>query len=332
MVTYRSQVLRRRKVALTALSRYALPRGPLRFVTHGENTTFRLDGGAGRFLVRVHRPQRHGRDVDPSIAISSELCWLQAIRSGTDLAVPEAVAASDGHLVVEVEVDGDAWHCSVLRWLDGRIHENSARPGQLRLLGAAMARLHAQADAWTPPPWFTRIHWDAETFFGDVMVYGDAPASRCWELLPIGLRQSFGRVRERMGPILAADPDSGLIHADLHLGNAVFQGGCVKLIDFDDSGYGPRLYDVAVALWELRDLDDYPLFHDALLEGYRSERAIDTTLLDEYIALRQVAFQLWYTGMAQTNPSFAEGLSRAEGWSADMLELLGAGSHRAAGA
>ena len=78
--------------------------------------------------------------------------------------------------------------------------------------------------------------------------------------------------------------DDGLIHADLHLGNALFQRGDVKLIDFDDCGTGPRLYEVAVALWELRDGPDYPAFRDALLAGYRAHRDVDVTHLDDYIA------------------------------------------------
>ena len=41
----------------------------------------------------------------------------------------------------------------------------------------------------------------------------------------------------------AGSDEGGLIHADLHLGNALFQRGQVKLIDFDDCGTGPRLYD-----------------------------------------------------------------------------------------
>ena len=76
---------------------------------------------------------------------------------------------------------GDTRICSVLRWMDGRIHEDSARPIHLRRLGDAMARLHDQADAWTPPPDFVRIRWDHETFFGNVMVYGETPAAECWD-------------------------------------------------------------------------------------------------------------------------------------------------------
>ena len=43
----------------------------------------------------------------------------------------------------------------------------------------------------------------------------------------------------------------------------------MKLIDFDDCGTGPRLYELAVALWELRDEEGYAAFRDALLDGYR---------------------------------------------------------------
>ena len=114
----------------------------------------------------------------------------------------------------------------------------------------------------------------------------------------------------------------GLIHADLHLGNALFQGGEVKLIDFDDCGTGPRLYELAVALWELRDRPDQAVFRDALLAGYRTHREIDVTHLDDFIALRQVAFDLWFTGTAQVNPAFATKLDGVHQWSLSMLDLV----------
>lgn len=151
--------------------------------------------------------------------------------------------------------------------MDGRIHENSAHPVHLTRLGEAMARLHEQADTWTPPAGFVRIRWDHESFFGDVMVYGDTPAAGCWDLLPGEVRNRFAPVGDRMVDTIAGERDTGLIHTDLHLGNALFHRGTVRLIDFDDCGTGPRLYDLAVALWELRDLPDYPAYRDALLAG-----------------------------------------------------------------
>ncbi|MGZ5405781.1 MAG: phosphotransferase enzyme family protein, partial [Nocardioides sp.] len=105
-------------------------------------------------------------------------------------------------------------------------------------------------------------------------------------------------------------------------GNALFHRGAVKLIDFDDCGTGPRLYDLAVALWELRDRPDYPSFRDALLSGYRARREVDVRYLDDFIALRQVAFDLWYTGTAQVNTAFAARLDKVHRWSLTMLDLV----------
>jgi Ser/Thr protein kinase RdoA (MazF antagonist) len=322
MSSRRAQIARLRQVAEAALGRYPLPDGRLTFVAHGENTTFRHDGAAGRHLVRVHRPLRHGRDVDSAAAIRSEIAWLEAIRTDTDLAVPEPLSAVDGSTVVEVRAAGETRVCSVLRWMDGRIHESSPRPVHLRRLGEAMARLHDQADAWTPPADFVRIHWDHETFFGDVMVYGSSPAAECWELLPAEVRDRFQRVAATMSDVMPQVGGVGLIHADLHLGNALFRQGDVKLIDFDDCGTGPRLYELAVALWELRDRPDQARFREALLAGYRTHRDIDSKHLDDFIALRQVAFDLWFTGTAQVNPAFAAKLDGVHRWSLEMLDLL----------
>ena len=43
--------------------------------------------------------------------------------------------------------------------------------------GSVMARLHNHAAQWDVPPGFVWIRWDAETFFGDTMVYGGINAA-----------------------------------------------------------------------------------------------------------------------------------------------------------
>ncbi len=322
MSSRREQLTRLRQVAV----RRTRPLSTARRSTHlrrpwGEHDVPARER-AGRHLIRVHRKQRHGRDVDATAAIRSEIAWLGAIREDTDLLVPQALAARDGALTVEASATGETRTCSVLRWMDGRIYEESARPVHLHRLGDAMARLHDQADAWTPPAGFVRIRWDHATFFGDVMVYGDTPAAECWALLPQEVHARFRRVAARMADVMPRVDADGLIHADLHLGNAVFQHGQVKLIDFDDCGTGSRLYELAVALWELRDKPNYPAYRDALLTSYRTRREIDDRHLDDFIAMRQVAFDLWYTGTAQVNPAFAARLDQVHGWSLSMLDLV----------
>jgi Ser/Thr protein kinase RdoA (MazF antagonist) len=159
------------------------------------------------------------------------------------------------------------------------------------------------------------MRWDWETFFGDTMEYGGVNAAQVWNLIPDDLRRRFDRVAYTMQWLMSSlgdGPDMvGLIHADLHLDNALFAHGDIRLIDFDDCGVGYWLYDIAVALWELRHRPDYESFRTALIQGYTQHRALPTDQLvhlDDFIATREVAFGLWYAGTAQVNPAFRDGL------------------------
>jgi Ser/Thr protein kinase RdoA (MazF antagonist) len=337
------QIAPLRRLATRALESYPLVDPRLRFITHGENTTFMVDASMTatnsrraalephRFLLRVHRPRRHGRHVDSQAAIQSELDWLTALRRDTDLAVPEPQPTLDGRLVATVASEDlvEPRCCSLLRWMEGRCHSESPRPIHLRRLGGAMARLHNHADVWSPPDGFVRIRWDGETFFGDTMEYGGINAADVWDLVPVDLRRKFDDVATRVGrrmDELGTDPATfGLIHADLHLENTLFAGAEARLIDFDDCGFGYRMYDVAVALWELRHRADYIAFREALVEGYTEHRPLSGDQLadlDSFIAVREVAFGLWFVGTAQVNPLFRDNLDRelaAMGRSLDTL-------------
>ena len=56
----RAQVARIRRTAARALADYQVDEPRLSFIAHGENTTFRVDSDGARYLMRVHRPNRHG--------------------------------------------------------------------------------------------------------------------------------------------------------------------------------------------------------------------------------------------------------------------------------
>jgi Ser/Thr protein kinase RdoA (MazF antagonist) len=322
-VSKRAQVARNRRAAVHALADYAIDEPRLSFIAHGENTTFRVDSGDARFLMRVHRPNRHGRGVDSRVAVGSELDWLAALRQDTDLNVPEPIRSRGGQWTTVA----DGLVCSVLGWQNGRIQASRPRPVHFRRLGGVLARLHDHASGWAPPSGFLRMRWDWETFFGDTMEYGGVSSAGCWDLLAAPVRAQFDETARRMRGIMAAlgaKPDAfGLIHADLHLENALFDGDAVRLIDFDDCGFGYWLYDIAVPLWEYHGRDDYAAFQAALLDGYRERRELpDLTHLDAFIATRHVAFGLWFAGMAQVNPAFAADLDKVMGWIERSVDRL----------
>jgi Ser/Thr protein kinase RdoA (MazF antagonist) len=335
MLSNRHQVARLRHLAGQALGAYPLVAPELRFVAHGENTTFRVDamapGGRDRFLLRIHRPARHGQRLDSAAAVGSELDWLTALRADTGLSVPEPLRTTDGNLTT-VSASPDVPEprvCSVLHWMDGRVHSAVPRPVHLHRLGSVMARLHNHAGQWQLPRGFARIRWDWETFFGDTMVYGGINAADVWDLIPGDLRQRFDRVASDMQRVMTQLGDgadqAGLIHADLHLDNALFWRGDVRVIDFDDCGFGYWLYDIAVSLWELRRRDDYGQFRAALIDGYTQHRPLSPrglAHLDDFIATREVAFGLWYAGTAQVNPAFQADLPQVLGYIGHSLDTL----------
>jgi Ser/Thr protein kinase RdoA (MazF antagonist) len=307
----RAQVARIRRTAVEALAAYPVDEPRLTFIAHGENTTFRVDSGAGRFLIRVHRPNRHGPGVDSRVAVGSEMAWLSALQAETDLHVPTPIRARDGQWTTTA----DGLVCSLLGWQNGRMQAANPRLVHFHRLGGTLAKLHDHGSAWVPPAGFVRMRWDWETFFGNTMEYGGVSAAGCWDLLPAPVREQFDEVARRMSTIMAdlgSQPDAfGLIHADLHLENALYDGEAVRLIDFDDCGFGYWLYDIAVPLWEYRGRDDYPAILDALASGYGKHRELpDLSQVDNFIATREVAFGLWFAGMAQVNPAFAANMEK----------------------
>ena len=326
------------------MSAYDVAESRIEVVAHGENTTFRViarDGGhearpctgdiAGQYLLRVHRPYRHGRDIDSEAAITSELEWLVALRADTSLSVPDPVRTVRDELTTTATANGVAGSrvCSLLRWMKGRNHSRSARPVHLHRLGGVLAELHIHADRWRISDDFVRIRWDHETFFGNTMVYGSVDAVDARKLLPTHLHREFERVAQNVGSLMQQLGEGadvfGLIHADAHLDNVLFDRQQARLIDFDDCGFGYRIYDVAVALWELRHRDDYPAFKEAFVRGYTEHRPLPVEQmehLDTFIAAREVAFLLWLVGMAETRPAFRDELSAEFGNIERSLKIL----------
>jgi Ser/Thr protein kinase RdoA (MazF antagonist) len=67
----------------------------------------------------------------------------------------------------------------------------------------------------------------------------------------------------------------------------------LHLIDFDDGGFGYRLFELATALLKYHTDPEYPVFESALIEGYSSLRTIDTTPLPLFLALRATTYVGW---------------------------------------
>ena len=78
----------------------------------------------------------------------------------------------------------------------------------------------------------------------------------------------------------------GLIHADMRLANLLVDGERTVLLDFDDSGFGWFLYDLAASLSFYETSPQVPALIRAWLTGYLEVRALkpeDIRMIDAMI-------------------------------------------------
>ena len=318
---------------MIALDAFGLGGAELTFINHGENTVFRADIGSdgvhpyvpGRYAVRIH-----GNRYQTPESIASEAAWMAAL-AASGLAVPDPLRATDDELLVEVEVPGvpGVRTVTVLRWLAGRLIGGNTATSRFATIGELAARLHLHARDWLPPPGFTRHSWDHEGMFGDTVGFGGLPGSEVWPLVPEPHRirwraaaDRFAEITSRLGTGSAA---YGLIHADLHAENMLFDAGEVYPFDFDDCGWGWLAYDLIVPVSEgFRLTERWGEVWDALRSGYQSVAPLPPGVehVDDFIAARSVVIGLWVIGMAQSNPRFAAMVEREIEYVSRDLEAL----------
>jgi Ser/Thr protein kinase RdoA (MazF antagonist) len=330
-LSYRAKVCRLRKLARAALDAYGLVNARFNLVRFAGNAVFRvivpnpdlkgLDFNIykeGQFLLRIHDKREQ-----PTDAIRLEMEWLKAIRKDAGLPVPEPVPALDGSLLVQRSIPGqiDRRDCTLLRWLKGRYVTKKIRSHHYRAQGRIMARLHNHSARWKPPAGLTKRRFDRDGLFEDDAGAG-LPNSEAWALLQRKYRGPFESVAEKTGQLMrrwGKDPQLyGLIHGDCGVdANVLFHRGEARIIDFDGSGFGYYLYDLSLALEHCWHTDDYPLFREGLLEGYREYRPLpDEQLryLDLFLAAFYVYMGLWTVAVKKVHPDASGHPQRKQRW------------------
>lgn len=285
-----------------ALGLWGLTGARFQLAAQRENQVFKVEADGALYALRFHRPgYRSGQEL------ASELAWTRMLAEA-GIAVPGVVSSQSGRLLERV----DGWQVDLLDWLDAapmgqsnRLLERPDKPLVYRRLGEAMARLHAASDAWLPPPGFQRWAWDRAGLVGQAPLW-----DRFWEnpALADADRRLFSRFRDvATQELVALEPslDYGLIHADLVRENVLVAGRgggqqvgqeeslTLALIDFDDSGYGFRLFEIATALLKITAEPDFEASKAAMLEGYLSRRSLDLTHLPLFLALRAASYVGW---------------------------------------
>lgn len=202
------------------------------------------------------------------------------------LSVPKPIPALDGAHYKTY----DGVTVSLLSWLNGTPWSQLSTTVEMYYqLGRELAKMHTLTDAWEMPAAFKRPTWD---------LAGDNPTwDRFWEnpLLSqaqaehlLSFRELAENTLKRLEPL-----DIGLIHADLVPDNVLTDGETLRLIDFDDSGFGHRLFDLATITRRSRFIQSDGLLAEAAIEGYAADRQTDRDALMLFEALRACTYIGW---------------------------------------
>jgi Ser/Thr protein kinase RdoA (MazF antagonist) len=258
--------------------------------------------GGGRVALRIHRQGYHGED-----ALRSEFAWMQALQD-QGIEVPRPVLSRAGREFELVEHEGvnGPRQVDVFEWVEGRqlgsvgdvaSEDEAWIVRTYAVVGELAARMHNQSSAWQAPAGFMRHRWDAEGLAGETPLWG-----RFWELealtrderaLLVELRDCL---REDLGAFGTSADRHGLIHADLVPENVLLHGERLRVIDFDDAGFGWHLFDAATSLYFIRRKPFFALAHDAFIAGYRMHRPLpDDQLrhLPMFLAARGTTYLGW---------------------------------------
>lgn len=252
------------EMAKKVLARYGLEDALLTRLGGADNINFRVDAAAESFVLRLRKPGRFDRAT-----VTSELIWLSRLQSDTPLVLPQPVTNEAGELVTGVTFDGEApTLATLMRWVEGAIPPtvDALSPEHLANVGALMAHLHHHAQRFSVPQRFKRPTYDEAHFRqrAEALSMALDRASLDRDEM-FGFRTRADQVITHFAGLERTPEHFGLLHADFHSGNYVLFGGEVRIIDFDRCGFGFYLFDLALALMELDEIQREPF-----LQGYKA--------------------------------------------------------------
>lgn len=279
-------------------------------VNLSENHTFRLDCPDGRaFGLRVHRPGYLDRR-----AIVSELSWVQALGGQTSVLTPRPVPGVDDNLVQNLS----GRQAVLFHWVPGQEPAQDADLTKVfQQLGRLAAQCHMHAMSWKLPAGFIRPTWDVAAMVGPEALWGDWRIDPLLDDAGIALLQDVvSELTARFGDYGRAKERFGLFHADMRLANLLVHKNTLRVIDFDDCGFGWFICDFGAAVSFFENAPVVPALWDAWVEGYSNIRtlsAADLAMRDSAVIMRRLQLLAWISSHSETElarshaPSFAKG-------------------------
>ena len=267
---------------------------------YSENATYLVQNPETqeKHILRVCRPNYHTKEE-----IESEVYWLQSINDNVSIIVSQPVLGSNNEYIQTVKLENNPleYYCVMFTFLDGEVPDVDNESKLINIfedIGYTTAQFHNHVvDNWNEFIGIERPIWNYENLLGEQPKWGR------WQD-GVGItperEELFGKVSKLIKSRLESFGQNcnrfGLIHADLRHANLLVKDGEVKVIDFDDCGFGWYLYDLAASLTFIEHRSYVPNLIEAWLKGYRRIRSLSEEEENEiptFIMMRRLQLIAW---------------------------------------
>ncbi len=302
-LTRLSKLRRMHNLAVTGLSHYGLDDSTLTYHGFETNLFYRVVTAKGeRFMLRLASPGwRTLKDLN------AEALWLQALGKDTSIPVPGIIPTRSGDLVLSISHPGvpDIWHMTLMRYVPGRLLGHYLTPENLEKMGALFAELHQHGATWTPPENFTQRrfeHWLSRGEENHVAAMIKGPEqqkpSKNNQTVPPVHRDVLERMDFHVEEAYRAIDRSDLrvIHCDLWHDNIKLHKGELYPFDFEDTVWGFRAHDIAMAMLDLLETvgeAHYPTLLAAFQRGYTAHLDWPEDLIEPFMVGRLLWMINW---------------------------------------
>jgi Ser/Thr protein kinase RdoA (MazF antagonist) len=287
----RAGKLRRlREMAVGALAHYDLSGPEITYHAFATNLLYRVTTASGeRFMLRLAVPG--WRTLED---LQAEALWLDALGRETTVPAPRIVPARSGEYVLPMAQPGvpQVWNTTLMSWVPGRSLGHYLTERNLEEMGVLFAALHHHGASWVPPAGFTTRRFENLIVDGGPPV-GVAPPGAVVKL-PSPYRDLLDRMHRHVELAYAAIDRSDLrvIHCDLWHDNIKLYRGELYPLDFEDTVWGFRAHDIAMAMLDLlEDTDEarYAKLLPAFRRGYEAHTAWPVDRIEPF----QIGRLLW---------------------------------------
>lgn len=286
-------------MAEKGLSQYDLKQPTLTYFGFHTNLLYKVKSGSGeQFMLRLAYPGwRTNQDL------LSEAWWLSALNAETDIPVPSIIPSRTGEMVLKVDFPGipDCWHMTLMSWVPGKLLGYYLTPSNLEKMGMLFADMHRHGSTWDPPPGFTQKRFEYWLSRGEEnLITGKAQNESSSIPHQDLLRHVDQIVKDAYAKINKAD--LRVIHCDLWHDNIKLFRGKLYPLDFEDTIWGFRVHDIAMAMLDLMETvgkSRYLVLLESFKRGYKTKMSWPEDPIEPF----QIGRLLWKINwVAQYNP------------------------------